>query len=186
MGPRPAPRLGSGWSRRTVVKHVPKVAAAAGATDFGPGRTLRAVLAELDGVAGDGGKEARPFRAGIILGIRVEEVGAAAGAGVHPGFFVVEERARKRRFGPGFPKNPVLLRGQLPIQTSSGIIPGALFTIRPAAAGVAGALGGSHGGVGRDAARPHRSYSRGRPPHRAGGRSRRPGGSRRSSNQSRA
>src|SRR4051794_40275135 len=75
------------------------MAAAVGAADLGAHHAVVAVLEQLDvGCVGRFG-EARPAAAGVELGVRGEQLGAAAGAAVGAVVLVVQQGAGERTLG---------------------------------------------------------------------------------------
>ena len=84
---------------RTVVEHVSEVASAAAAQDLGPPHPEAAVLANLDVLRDGRLVEAGPAGAGIELGVGAEQLGATAGAVVHPVVLDVHVLARERPLG---------------------------------------------------------------------------------------
>src|SRR5512132_4331335 len=69
---------------RAVVEDVAEMAAAGRADDLLAHHPVALVDPHLDGVERRRLGEARPARAGVVLRLRPEELGAAAGAAVHP------------------------------------------------------------------------------------------------------
>src|SRR4029079_9291139 len=86
---------------RTVVEHVAEVAAAVLADDLRAAHAVRVVLAHLDVLVQLGLGEARPAGAGLELGRRVEQLGAAARAAVDAVVMAVPVAAGEGPLGPG-------------------------------------------------------------------------------------
>src|SRR5262249_4793294 len=79
-----------------VLEDVPEVRLATCAVHLGATHEEAPILLGLDLVVGDGFEEARPAGAGVELGVRAEQVGAAGGAAVGPGLVVVPVLAGER------------------------------------------------------------------------------------------
>src|SRR4051812_36826304 len=86
-----------------------QVRTAVGAADLDPLHAESAVLDVLDGV-GDRLVERRPAAAGVELGVRLEELGAAGLAGVDALGLGVGVLAGERSLGAGLAQYGVLLR----------------------------------------------------------------------------
>src|SRR2546423_4323731 len=99
---------------RAVVEDVAQVAAALRARDLRSDHEVAAVGVLLDRGGRGRGVEARPAAVSVELGVRDEQLGAAAGAPVQPGRSRVPVLARERPLGALLPQNLVLLRGPLP------------------------------------------------------------------------
>ena len=96
-----------------IVEDVPEMPTAAAADDLGAAHEEAVVGPQLDGL-GDGGLgEARPAGAGLELGVRAEQVGAASGAAVAAAVLVVDVLAGERRLGALAAQDLVLLRREL-------------------------------------------------------------------------
>src|SRR5690242_18040073 len=96
-----------------VVEHVAKVAAAAAADDLGAPHEQAVVRPQFDRL-GDGGLvEAGPPGARVELGVRAEQLGAAAGAPVEAVPVVVDVLSGERHLCVRPAQDVVLLRGQL-------------------------------------------------------------------------
>ncbi len=95
-----------------VVEDVAQVSPAARAKRFRAAHEEAVVRLGRDVVLNDRLEEAGPARAGIELGLRAEEVQAAAGALVGPLFLIMFERARESPFRTFLPGDFVLLGRQ--------------------------------------------------------------------------
>src|SRR5438874_3003377 len=97
---------------RPVVEHVPEMAAAAAAVDFGPQHAEGPIFGLADGVV-ERLVEARPAGAALELGLRGEQRQVATGTGEDALAMLVEQRARTRPLGALLAQDVILLRRQL-------------------------------------------------------------------------
>src|SRR5215471_9114567 len=105
----PVPGLGG-----PVVEDVAQVTAAATADDLGTVHEQAVVRPQLDRLGDRGLGEAGPAGARIELGVRAEQLAAAAGAPVETVLVVVDVLTGERALGVSLAQDAVLQRGQLP------------------------------------------------------------------------
>src|ERR687888_2479330 len=89
------------------------MAFARGAEHLGPAHEEAPVLLGLDRALARRLEERRPPAAGVVLRVRAEELGAAAGAPVDARLEHVVVLAAERPFGPLLPEDAELLRRQV-------------------------------------------------------------------------
>src|SRR5690606_16665946 len=97
---------------RAVVEDVAEVAVAAGAARLDPHHAVRAVFEEPDPVRRDGLPEARPARAGLVLGLGAEALEVAHRAAVGARLLGVPVDAGEGPFGAGPARDLELLGRQ--------------------------------------------------------------------------
>ena len=91
------------------------MSAAAGTENFGPMHSIGVIRPLDDVLAGDRLEKAGPAGPRMEFGIRGEQRQSAAGAGINPLFFVVQQRAAKCVLRPLFAQDAELFLGQLPL-----------------------------------------------------------------------
>src|SRR5690606_20229431 len=108
-------RLGS------VGEDVAEVGVVGGAEDLDAAHPVAEVLLRADGVAADRRPEAGPPRPGVVLGVGVEELVAAAGAAVDAVALEVPVLAGEGALGALLAADVVLLRRELPAPLFVGL-----------------------------------------------------------------
>src|ERR1700722_7310684 len=108
--------------RRTVLEDVAQVPAAAPADHFGAPHAVRGVGLGGHRALGDRRREAGPAGPGVELGLRREQLGAAAGTQIIGVLVGVPERAGKCPLGPLAPQDLVLLGRQRRAPLGVGLV----------------------------------------------------------------
>src|SRR5215211_346884 len=98
---------------RSVVEQVPLVGAADGAMYFRAAHEEAAVLLDLNVILVDGRPEARPARAGVVLGVGCEEGRPAGHTAVDSLLLVIVVLTTEGPLGALHPRDAVLLGGEL-------------------------------------------------------------------------
>src|ERR1017187_6942185 len=97
---------------RAILEHMAEMGAAARTVDFGARHAMGLIHMRVHPLGRHGQPEARPARAGVVLGIRAEQLLAAAHAGIDTRLLVIGVRAAEGRLRALLLRHLVLQVGQ--------------------------------------------------------------------------